>query len=252
MKFSRSLFIHRHARRILERALVAWLAAVGTATAQQVPVPQVANTTPGRVSVVASGGISATSGNSAGAIGALVVANLTERIALEGSGTFTMSHGGMDSQAFTASLLFDLVPRIEPAVPYLAAGIGASRSSFDLDMMGFGRFFTQNPGYSGMMALPGGGFEMMQGTSVATVGPRFDGGHIPHFYAQRMGTLTMGADERIGMRSFLDPAFSLGGGIQISVGPHVVVRPDARAIVTLADGDRRTVGLVTIGFGYRF
>jgi hypothetical protein len=218
--------------------------------AQQVPI--VTNTTPGRVSLVASGGVSTASRDSAGAMGALVVANLTERIALEGAGTFTMSHGGMDSQALTASLLFNLVPRIEPAVPYLAAGIGVYRSSFDLDMMGFGRLFTQNPGYSGMRALPGGDFGMMQGSNAAAAGPRFDGGNVPNLYAQRMGTLTMGADGRFGMRSFLDPTFSLGGGIQITVGQHFVIRPDARALVTLADGDRRTVGLVTLGLGYRF
>jgi hypothetical protein len=185
-------------------------------------------------------------------MGVLVTANLTERLALEGVGTFTMSHGGMDNQALTASLLFNLAPRIEPAIPYLAAGIGVSRSSFDLDMMGFGGFFTQNPGYSGMMAFPGGGFGMMQGASVVTTGARFDGGNIPNFYAQRMGSLTTGSNGRFGMRSFFDPAFSLGGGVQIMVGQHFVVRPDARALITLANGDRRTVGIVTLGLGYRF
>ncbi len=166
-------------------------------------------------------------------MGVLVTANLTERLALEGAGTFTMSHGWMDNQALTASLLFNLAPRIEPAIPYLAAGIGVSRSSFDLDMMGFGRFFTPYPGYSGMMAFPGGG-------------------NVPNFYAQRMGMLSTRSDGRFGMRSFVDPAFSLGGGVQIMVGQHFVVRPDARALITLANGDRRTVGIVTLGLGYRF
>lgn len=253
--------MHRHVHRILDLTFLVWLAAVGNGAAQQVPVPIVTNTTPGRVSLVASGGVSAASGTSGGAIGVLVTASLTERLALEGVGTFTMSHGGMDyqasrggmdSQALTASLLFNLAPRIEPAIPYLAAGIGVYRASFDLDMMGFGGFFTQNPGYSGMMALSGGGFGMMQGTSVLTTGPRFDGGNVPNFYAQRMGGLSTRSDGRFGMRSFLDPAFSLGGGIHITVGQHFVVRPDARALITLANGDRRTVGIVTLGLGYRF
>ncbi len=244
--------MHRHVNRILEQTLLVWLAAVGTAAAQQIPVPVVTNTTPGRVSLVASGGVSAASGDSGGAMGALVTANFTDRLALEVAGTFSMSHGGRDNQALTASLLFNLAPRIEPAIPYLAAGIGVSRSSFDLDMMGFGRFFTENPGYSRMMAFPGGGFGMMQGTNVATTGPRFDGGNIPNFYAQRMGTLSTRSDGRFGMRSFLDPAFSLGGGVQITVGQHFVVRPDVRALITLANGDRRTVGIVTLGLGYRF
>jgi hypothetical protein len=238
--------------RILERTLLMWLTAIGTAAAQQVPAPIVTDTTPGRVSIVANGGLSAASGDSGGAMGLLVTASLTERLALEGLGTFTMSHGGMDNQALTASLLFNLAPRIEPVIPYLAAGIGVYRSSFDLDMMGFGRFFTQNPGYSGMMAFPGGGFGMMQGSHVVTAGPRFDGGNIPSFYAQRMGTLGTRSDGRFGVRSFLDPAFSLGGGVQLAVGRHFVVRPDARALVVLANGDRRTVGIVTLGLGYRF
>lgn len=244
--------MHRHVQRILDLTFLVWLAAVGTAAAQQVPLPVVTNTTPGRVSLVATGGVSTASGGSGGAGGVLVTANLTERLALEGAGTFTMSHGGMDNQALTASLLFNLAPPIEPAIPYLAAGIGVSRSSFDLDMMGFGRFFTQYPGYSGMMTFPGGGFGMMQGSNVTTTGPRFDGGNVPSFYAQRMGTLTMGANGRFGMRSFVDPAFSLGGGVHITVGQHFVIRPDARALITLANGDRRTVGIVTLGLGYRF
>lgn len=225
--------MHRHVHRILDLTFLVWLAAVGTAAAQQVPLPVVTNTTPGRVSLVASGGVSTASGDSGGAMGVLVTANLTDRLALEGAGTFTMSHGWMDNQALTASLLFNLAPPIEPAIPYLAAGIGVYRSSFDLDMMGFGRFFTQYPGYSGMMAFAGGG-------------------NIPNFYAQRMGTLSTRSDGRFGMRSFLDPTFSLGGGVHITVGQHFVVRPDARALITLANGDRRTVGIVTLGLGYRF
>jgi hypothetical protein len=103
-----------------------------------------------------------------------------------------------------------------------------------------------------MMALPSGGFGMMQGSTLLSTGPRFDGSSMPHYYARRMGTLTMGSNGRFGMRSFVDPAVSLGGGAQIAVGQHFIVRPDARAIIAIANGDRRTVGVVTLGFGYRF
>ena len=243
--------MHPRVRALLELTFAAWLVAAGTAAAQQVPAPTIPTANTGRVSLVASGGVSAASGDSGGAFGAVITGNLTNRLALEGAGTFTMTHGGRESQALTASLLFNLVPPDERAIPYLAAGIGLYRSSFDLDEMGFGRFFTQNPGYSGMMALSGGSFGMMQGSNVLPAGPRYGGG-MPNFYARRMGAVTMGSSGRFGMRSFVDPAFSLGGGAQIVVGRHFVVRPDARALVVLANGGSRTVGVVTLGFGYRF
>jgi hypothetical protein len=243
--------MHRPIRAILDVTVAAWLAAGATAAAQQVPVPA-APDTGGRVSLVATGGVSAASEASGGAVGVVVTGNLTNRLAFEGAGTFTMAHGGTDSQSLTGSLLFNLVAPTERAIPYLAAGIGMYRSSFDLDEMGFGRFFTQNPGYSGMMALRGGGFGMMQGTNVVSTGPSFDGRGMPHFYAQRMGTLTMGSGNRFGMRSFVDPVFSIGGGAQIVLGQHFVIRPDARALIAVASSDRRTVGIVTLGFGYRF
>jgi hypothetical protein len=229
-----------------------WLAASGTAAAQQIPPPVAPESNTGRVSVFASGGVSAATDASGGAFGAAVTGKLTNRLALEGAGAFTMAHDNMRAQSLTGSLLFNLVRPNERAVPYLAAGVGVYRSSFDLDHMGFGQFLTQNPGYTGMMGLSGGGFGMMQGRDVVSTGPTFDGAGMPHFYARRMGTLTMGSDGRFGMRSFIDPAFSVGGGAQIVVGRHFVVRPDARALIVVANGDRRTVGIITLGFGYRF
>jgi opacity protein-like surface antigen len=43
---------------------------------------------------------------------------------------------------------------------------------------------------------------------------------------------------------------TLGGGVQFAAGPHVFVRPDARAQVLF--GDTRVLGLFTLNFGYRF
>jgi hypothetical protein len=38
--------------------------------------------------------------------------------------------------------------------------------------------------------------------------------------------------------------------VQFAAGPHVFVRPDARAQVLF--GDTRVLGLFTLNFGYRF
>lgn len=181
--------------------------------------------------------------------------NLTDRIALEGNGLFSMAHGGMDAQSVTGNLLFNLLParETERVVPYVAGGLGLYRAAFDMDEMGFANFMSQNPGYSNMMSLPGGGFGMMQGGSSTYVAgsPVFTPATMPRFYANRMGVLTP-TNGRFGMRSFTDPAVSFGGGVQIRAGRHLVVRPDARVIVAIANGGQRAVGVVTMGLGYGF
>jgi hypothetical protein len=48
-----------------------------------------------------------------------------------------------------------------------------------------------------------------------------------------------------------DGLTTLGGGVLFSAGPHVFVRPDARAQVVFS-GDSRVLGLFTLNFGYRF
>jgi hypothetical protein len=48
-----------------------------------------------------------------------------------------------------------------------------------------------------------------------------------------------------------DGMLTLGGGVRFSSGPHVFVRPDARAQVVFG-GDTRVLGLFTLNFGYRF
>lgn len=74
----------------LHFAFVAWLVVLGTAAAQQVPAPAVAGASTGRVSLVATGGISAASVDSGGAFGGVVTGSVTNRLSLEGAGTFTM------------------------------------------------------------------------------------------------------------------------------------------------------------------
>lgn len=207
-----------------------------------------------RVSLLAGGGIAAASGDSGGAVGLTAVFSLADRLGFEAAGTSSMVHGGMDSGGAFGSLLLNLMPNGSRTVPYVAAGMGLYRASFDMDGMGFGRFMSRNPGFSGVMPIPGGGFGMMRGTSgtYRPGDPVFDGHAMADFYAQRLGPANAGLDGRFGHRSFTDPALIVGGGAQMRVGPRLVVRPDARAVIAVANGRTRTVGLVTLGFGYVF
>lgn len=205
--------------------------------------------------IIAAGGVSAASGTSGGAFGLTATFSPSDRLALEVAGVFSTAHMTTDTQSVTGSLLFNLLParESEHVVPYVAGGLGLYRAAFDLDGMGFGSFMNQYPGYSGMMSLSSGGFGMMQGStgSYASGNPVYTPANMPRFYADRVGMLTP-ANGRFGMQSFTDPAVSFGFGAQIRAGEHFVVRPDARAIMAIANGDRRTVGVVTIGLGYGF
>lgn len=208
-----------------------------------------------RGAVFATGGLSAASGTGAGAVGLTATFNLTERLALEGNGVFSMSHRAMDTQSVTGSLLVNLLPArdTERIVPYVVGGVGLYRAGVNMDGMGFGSFMSQYSGYSGMMAIPTGGFGMMQGSGGSYVAgsPVYTPANLPMFYANRLGMVTPW-NGQFGIRSFTDPALSFGFGVQIRASRHFVVRPDARAITAIANGDRRTVGVVTIGLGYAF
>jgi hypothetical protein len=48
-----------------------------------------------------------------------------------------------------------------------------------------------------------------------------------------------------------DGMMTLGGGVVLAAGPHIFVRPDARAQVVFS-GDTQVLGLFTLNFGYRF
>jgi hypothetical protein len=53
-------------------------------------------------------------------------------------------------------------------------------------------------------------------------------------------------------RSFTDPAVSFGGGLRFNVNEHLMLRPDARALVVFAAGETHTLGVFGIQLGYRF
>lgn len=186
---------------------------------------------------------SGSSGMGGGALGGMLVRDVTSRLSVEASASY-LGHGmGSNGLAASAALLVHLRPTHEKAVPYLVAGGGLYRASFD---MGNGRF-------SGPMNMGGSmmdGFEMM-GVDATPPGTPWNYGQMPHFYGRRLAdTGTQGPYH--GDRSFTDPAINLGGGIRIDLGSRLFLRPDARALVVTSSGETNTVGVFTVNLGYRF
>ena len=240
-------------------AVVALLGAValsaGPAYAQASPPPS------SPVSIALGGGLSAASPGNGAAIGGRLMFDLTDRLAIEAEGSHLGRGAGAGAMSGTVSLLVNLLPASGKTVPYLAVGGGLYGASFNLDNERFfGRLANQFPGGTQMIPIAGThGFGMMQGpyTGSSTwtgpwTGSTFSPNHMPSFYVDRLGQMMVPANGRWGMRSFTDPAISIGGGIRLDVSPRFHVRPDARALIVVANGARHTVGVVTIGVGYRF
>ena len=204
-----------------------------TAFAQSRPVRE-----RGPVSVVFDGGLAAGSGGAGPAVGGRLTFDLSDRVAIEGAGTWAGRGSGADAGSVTASLLINLTRADRKTVPYAAIGVGWYRAMFG---MGDRRFFGMMQGYtgSGMWTEPWSG-------------STWDVSQMPMFYLERMGTVQLPADGRWGMYSFGDPAVSVGGGVRIDVSERVYVRPEFRALVALADGRSSTTGMFTVGLGYRF
>lgn len=236
----------------------AWGLAGGLALAQTSPAA--AQPEP-RASVSFNGGLAAGSHDTGAALGGTVTFQLTDRLAIEGTGGYLDRGPGSDAVALNANLLITLTRSDAKAVPYAAIGGGLYRASFDLGHRGlFGAMGS--PYAPGTQLIPiqrVHGFGMMQGPyagpSVWTgpwTGPMFTPGQMPAFYINRLGPMAVPANGNWGLRTFTDPAITLGGGIRFDVTPHFFVRPDARALVIVGDGDTYTVGVFSFNLGYRF
>ena len=195
--------------------IVALVVSAGPASAQVAPPPS-SLTSP--VSIAVSAGLSAASRGNGAAAGLQLTFDLTDRLVLEAEGAHLGRGAGAGGMSGTISLLVNLLPGGGKTVPYLAVGGGLYGASFDLDdERYFGRTSGAYPEGTRMMSIAG-----------------------------------MPGNGRWGMQSFSDPAISLGGGVRLELSPRFFVRPDARALVVIANGTSYTVGVMTIGFGYRF
>lgn len=213
------------------------------------------------MSIAASGGLSAASRGNGVAAGMQLTFDLNDRLVLEAEGAHMGQGAGAGGMAGTVSLLVNLLPGGGKTVPYVAVGGGLYRAAFDLDHdRFFGRLSAEYPEGTRMIPIAGmGGFGMMQGPysgpsmwTGSWMGTTFTPTQMPAFYTNRMGQMTVRSNGRWGMRSFVDPAISIGAGVRLELSPRFSVRPDARVLVVLANGTSHTVGVMTIGFGYRF
>ena len=241
----------------LSRLVVLGLALASVTPAVAQPAPQ----GPARpASIGFLGGLSAGSGDAGGGLGLNLAFDATDRVAVEGRGLSIMRGSGTMGLEATGTMLFTIA-RGPKAAPYAAIGGGVYRASFDLGNQAmFGALGSQFGPGTMMVPIQGtSGFGMMGGGTVfsgnvltAWIGPTVTSSHMPAFYANRLGQMSVPANGQWGMRSFTDPALTLGGGIRLDVTEKFYVRPDVRALVVFANGERLTLTTMTVGFGYRF
>lgn len=199
------------------------------------------------LSISAVGGAAAGEGNAGGAGGLTIAYDFSDRFAIEARGVYADRGAGQMGADLTASLLVNLMTG-RRALPYVAVGGGFYRAMFDLD----------NPRLFGMMGAWPAGQTFGQGwmmdsfmwNNSTIAGPTFTRSEMPAFYGRRMDSVTSGRQSH--MRSFTDPAITVGGGINIALTDTWHARPDVRAVTILGAGDALTIGTVTFSVGYRF
>ncbi len=173
-------------------------------------------------------------------MGGTLLVDVNRRLAVEGSGAYLDRGAGASAASLSVGLVLNLVSRDETAVPYLVAGGGLYRASFD----------TRNARFSG--PAPSGEMgirryrHVMQGQP-----PGWDLGELPPFYSDRVEGL-IAAEGRNGSRSFNDPAVSIGVGVRIRLGRSWSARQDARAQLLMRSGEFYPVWVFTIHLGRGF
>jgi hypothetical protein len=162
-------------------------------------------------------------GNDDGAaftVGGSIAHDLTPRLTLEASGAY--QDRGASAWSADAGLRLNLKPSSESLVPYFAVSGGLYGQSTEiatfpvdplraLDFLRGGRFPTRAGDFR----------NLLDSSFTTTTSHRTDG------------------------------MMTLGGGMVLAAGPHIFVRPDARAQVVFS-GDTQVLGLFTLNFGYRF
>lgn len=231
--------------------MMAGAAGVPTAFAQSEP----------RAAVSASVGVGSGSSDTGVGVGGALLVDVHERVSVEGQGLYLSRGQGADAFSAGGAVLINLLPASEPLVPYAAVGGGVYHVSFDLanprflgpvgTQFGAGSTVCPAPG-SGFGSGPGPGFGAGTGTCPATVAGYWGVGALSNFYARRLGPLAFPHGGAWETRTFTDPAVNIGGGLRLNLGEHLMVRPDARALVVLANGETHTLGVFVVHVAYRF
>jgi hypothetical protein len=174
------------------------------------------------------------------AVGGSLLIDVTRRLAVEGSGVYVDRGAGASAGSLSAGLVLNLVLKDETAVPYLVAGVGLFRASFDARNARF-----SGPAPSGEMGT-GRYRRVMEGQPQG-----WDLGELPPFYSDRVEGLIAG-ERRNGSRSFNDTAVSIGAGVRIRFGRSWSARQDARAQLLVRSGEVYPVWVFTIHLGRGF
>ncbi len=211
-------------------------ALVLTATVAFAQPPIVTTTTDHAVSAEIRAGVAADGTDTGPAVGGAVTIGLFDRVAVEGTGEYLGRGTGARAFALTGGVLIDLMEG-GSTVPYFAVGAGWYHSSLDL---GTARFF-------GNVNLPAGSLVCGGGFGSGTCGY----GQVPQYYRAQLGNLFVPQNRAWSTVTFNDPAVHLGGGVRIDLTRRVYLRPDARAIIVFGHGAHHTVGVVTLGVGFR-
>jgi hypothetical protein len=159
--------------------------------------------------------------------------------------------GGHDSQsgfAIGGGIAHDLTPRltVEASGMYLDRNASAwsADAGFRLNVLPSGRSIVP------YFAASGGVFS--ERTSAADVRGVLDevGRILPRWLPAAKEYVPI-VDGLLPSARQTNAMVTLGGGTIFAAGPHVFVRPDARAQMVFSGGTR-VLGLFTVNFGYRF
>ena len=230
-------------------------------TAATVGVPAAFAQPDPRAAVSASVGVGSGSSDTGVAVGGALLFDVHERLSVEGQGIYLGRGKGADAFTAGGAVLFNVLPGGESLVPYAAVGGGVYHASFDLANPRFlGPVGAQFGGGSTVCAAPGRGFGFGPGpgfgagtgTCPATGAGYWGVGALPTFYARRLGPLAFPPGGAWETRAFTDPAVTIGGGVGFNVSERLMIRPDARALVILADAQTHTLGVFVVHIAYRF
>lgn len=82
--------------------------------------------------------------------------------------------------------------------------------------------------------------------------PGWGVGDLPEFYGRRLGVLVVPSSRRWPEREFGDLVYTLGAGARIHSSGRLVISPEARLWLVVADGRVRSSGLFGVTVGFQF
>jgi hypothetical protein len=209
-------------------SVLALVTAPAVSTAQETGVRTALSLVPGAVFNTADAGPS---------VGGAVTFDLSPWLALEGIGSYVDRGSGANALTIRGGVLANLLNGDRRAVPFVTAGAGLYRASFDLAAQ---RFF-------------GGAGPFGPGASVCGGTGACPYGNLPAFYARRLGAVVAPSQGSAWpTRTFTDPAFHLGVGARLHLTSHVFVRPEFSGLFIAANRDVQSLGMTSVAFGYRF